>query len=200
MPDAGAVAELLPHLRQIAFGIDQDPAAGGVGVSRAVLERLTGFPAAAVVDDDGTQLAQYGAEQRKLFQMVAGDEGQVVELVVGRETVAPALVFRGDDKGTGRQSITTARLNPDAGENPHGLHHALYIATDDPAGRLASGRKCGKGRRRSIEDRQEPVGDIEGEAAHGATMTGNGPSGRRQAAWSSCSALVIRFRPARLDA
>jgi hypothetical protein len=41
--------------------------------------------------------------------MVAGDEGQVVELVVGGEAVAPGLVFRGDDEGAGGQPLACPR-------------------------------------------------------------------------------------------
>ena len=126
-----------------------------------MLQRFARFAAPAVVDDNGSQLAQHCAEQRKLLQMIPGDEGQVVELVVGRKAVAPALVFRGDDEGTCRQTFATSNLQANAGQQAHGLHHPLHVTADDPAGRRASGGECGEGGGRCIGNGKEPVGDVE---------------------------------------
>ena len=132
--------------------------------------------------------------------MVAGDEGQVVELLIGGEAVAPALVFRRDDEGPRRKPLTAAHLDADAGHQAHGLHHALYIAADTPAGRASSGGEGREGRRRGIGDRQNPVGGIESETAHPATMARIGGRERPQAALGNRSAQDTRLRPPRLEA
>ena len=161
----------------MAFGIDQNLAVFGLSFGGAGGQGLTSFLAAAAVDDDGPQLLQHPAQQGKLLQVIAGDEGQVVELVVGGESVAPALMFRGDDEGARGQPFLAPHIQPDAGENRHGLDHPPDIGADDPAGGAASRRQGGEGGGQAIADRQDPVGDIEGEAAHGPTMAESRGSG-----------------------
>ncbi|MNT15913.1 hypothetical protein D3C72_1509930 [compost metagenome] len=94
----------------MTLGVDEDLAAFAVGVSGAFLERRAGGVAAAAVDDNGAELGQHRAEQRELFEVVAGDEGQVVELVIGGEAVAPALMLGGDDETALRQALLAAHL------------------------------------------------------------------------------------------
>ncbi|MNS64382.1 hypothetical protein D3C72_975080 [compost metagenome] len=69
-----------------------------MGVGGAFLERGAGGVSAAAIDDDGAEFPQHRPQQRKLLEVVAGDEGQIVKLVVGGEAVAPALVLGGDDE------------------------------------------------------------------------------------------------------
>ena len=93
--------------------------------------------------------------------MVAGDESQIVELIIGREAVAPALVFGGDDEGALRQPFLAPHVQADAGEEGHGLHHASDVAADDPASRAPPGGKRREGGGQAIGDRENPVGDVE---------------------------------------
>jgi len=170
VPDARAVTVLLADLGQIPFRIDQDLAPLAIGVGGAFLERGAGGVTATVVDDDGAQLPQHGSQQGELLQMVAGDEGHVVELIIGGEAVAPALVLRGDDEGAGRDSFLAARLDADAREQAHGLHHTPDIAADDPACGLAARRQGRKGGGQAVGDGKRPIGDVEQQASHLATM------------------------------
>ncbi len=170
MPDARAIAELLADPGQVAFGIDQDLAPLAIGVGGAFLQGGAGGVAAAVVDDDGAQLLEHRSQQGELLQMIAGDESHVVELVIGGEAVAPALMLRGDDEGALREAFLAARLDADACEQAHGLHHAPDIAADDPARGLAARRQCRKGRGQAVGDGKRPIGDVEQQASHRATM------------------------------
>jgi len=126
--------------------------------------------AAAVVHDDGAQLLEHRSQQRELLQMVAGDEGHIVELVIGGEAVAPALMLRGDDEGALRQAFLAARLDTDARKQAHGLHHAPDITADDPARGLSARRQGRKGGGQAVGDGKRPIGDVEQQASHQATM------------------------------
>ena len=61
------------------------------------------------------------------------------------------------------------RLGPDS-QIKHGLHHAADIAADDPGRGPSARSQGGEGGGRRIGDRQNPVGDVEGEGAHGTVM------------------------------
>ena len=141
-----------------------------MGRRPALFQGVARFAAAAVVDDDGAELVEHRPQQREFLQVVAGDERQVIELVIGGEAVAPALMLRGDDEGPGGQALAAAHLDANAGEDPHRLHHALHIAADHPGGGVPAGGERGEGGGQAVADRQDPVGDVERKASHPVSL------------------------------
>ena len=156
-----------PDRRERALRIDQDPAALGVRFGGAARERPARLGTAAAVDDDGAELLQDRLEQWKALEMIAGDEGEIVELGVDAETIAIGGVLGRQDEAAWRQALGSAHFDPDSGDHPHGPDHPAHVAADHVADPPAPRRERRQRRPESVEDRDQAKGDVEDQTAHG---------------------------------
>ena len=152
---------------EVAFRIDQHAAAiclrlfHTVGEGGGLL-----LAAAAGVDDDGAELLEDARDEREAFKMVTGHEGEVGHFRIDKETVAPALVLRGNDEGARRQPVAPAHVLADTRDQAQRKVHGARIALDDGPHRPVS-RPGEEGQRgEDVENRERVIGDLEESAAH----------------------------------
>ena len=167
MPDPRLVAKMVPDRREVAFRVNQHPLVFVTRACHAFLQRgRFAIPAAASIDDDGTQLSQNSADQWKLFQMVAGHERKILHFRVDEVSVAPALVLRREDEGTVRKVASSTYFLANSGDDAKVQIHRPCIAADDHADRAAPRKNQERQRYQHVKNRENIIDDCEDEAAH----------------------------------